>query len=425
MWGSNIPWTLAKDCIKWRITQSQQWITYSAYLVVQHEDNLGFMRGTYLPRYMQHIIPIGIRFPRAVTVSTNITVFAPVRLLAAITEQIVSKSIENPAASANGKIAFDMSLQWPFMVSNVSVVSSPLPTTVQNMSNLNCPSTTDSECLQRVNLDIAPGDACELTGAYRLAITIVCRPDVTNCPLNGPATGSIVADVLSENFCSVAAMETRLNGTLVAYQDPAFTVPQQIFFATNPSYFLATLEADADLSDSIIRKVWVVVSVSGSTAGDSTIFLYNDGITPAGALAEFVLGSTNRSLGPDEAAFNFKTVSMLPDPDANAQIAVFATIDVVYTFQAGVDGATQKRTVTKRAAFNPYSTTDVVRASKIVYVSPNPPTEVKPIETTTTGALDDAPKSPAIRNTVACGSLLAPALAALFTILIMSRSSFM
>eukprot|EP01122_Echinamoeba_exundans_P002460 TRINITY_DN123_c1_g1_i1.p1 TRINITY_DN123_c1_g1~~TRINITY_DN123_c1_g1_i1.p1 ORF type:complete len:2603 (+),score=511.57 TRINITY_DN123_c1_g1_i1:528-8336(+) len=422
MWSSNIPWTLAKDCIKWRIVESRDWISYTAYLVVQHEDNLGYMRGTYLPRYMQHVIPIGIKFPRSVTVSTNITVFAPVRLLAAITEQTVSKSIESPATTASGKLAFDVSLQWPFMVTNVTVASAPLASSIKNVTALSCPATDNSECLQRVALDISPGDACELTGLYTFAVTIVCRPEITNCPLNGPASGTIVADVTSENFCSVAAMETKLNGTLTAYRNPDFTVPQQIFLAGRPSYFLADLTADADLAVSTIRQVWIVVSETGSTTGDRTVFLYNSGITPEGTAAEFRL--TNRTVLPNQAGFEFQGGAVLSTLDSNAQINVYTMIDVVYAFQAA-GSSTGKRTITtikKRATFNGLVTTDVMKTNRIVYVAPKS-TVIEEVQAPAAGVIESAPSSAAIRTTVASANWWGPVLAALFAVFLLSRNS--
>jgi hypothetical protein len=417
MWSSNIPWTLAKDCIKWRIVESRDWISYTAYLVVQHEDNLGYLRGTYLPRYMQHVIPIGIKFPKSVTVSTNITVFAPVRLLAAITEQTVSKSIESPATSATGKLAFDVSLQWPFMVTNVTISSAPLASSIRNVTSLSCPATDNSECLQRVALDISPGDACELTGLYTFAVTIVCRPEVTNCPLSGPASGTIVADVTSENFCSVAAMETKLNGTLTAFRNPDFTVPQQIFLAGRPSYFLADLSSDADLAVSTIRQVWVVVSETGSTAGDRTIFLYNSGVTAEGTKAEFRL--TNRTVLPNEAGFEFQGGAVLSNLDANAQINVYSMIDVVYAFQAaGAANGKRATTIQKRATFNGLVTTDVMKTNRIVYVAPKS-TVIEEVQAPTGGVIESAPSSPAVQTTVAW----VPILTAAFAVFILSRVS--
>jgi hypothetical protein len=373
VYTADIPWATAALC-GWSVDNSQSgYVNYKNYIFVRHDDQLSSFRGVPVMRDTIHAFPIQIRFQTAVEVSTNLNIFAPVNLLAAVTLQTY-----DPAVS-QGSINILTSLQWPFYLQSVNLGNIPVTlTAVAAGTDVDCVNNTGNACTQLYSITVNPHDACTLSGGYQLNFVIGCRGDPSQCPLDSNTNTAVVsASINSENFCNGVQIDIGLTGTLAVYQDSAFSTPKSNFLHAQTAHFRASLSTDG--SASIVSSTIEQVRISDGT---NTRFLLDQNITADGSSVNFALINGQPAANP---AFSFvPNEQVMPVPvDQQLSYTVYAAIRVGYA------GGVQRRMIVARqvapsAVSGEYSVS-ILMENPSVPPSPSPSVQPEPasVESTT------------------------------------------
>lgn len=271
-----LPWTQAVAC-GWVEDNTQAgYKIWRNDLFVRHHDMLSVFRGTPVYRDTQHTFGVQLKFRTTVEVSTTLSIFAPVNLLAAITRQQFDPD------TGLGTIEFTTSLQWPFELTNPRMNDQPVNLSISvGSAQLNCGAATGNVCNQKYALTIVPGpEICTLSGPYTLTFDIVCRGSPADCPLDASVTANVTGFVFSENFCAGLDIDIGLIGSMEAYADSDMSVPKTSFLPGQAVFFKISLSTDGtgEITDSKITDMKV-------DNGNQTTFLREAGQPTAAGLS--------------------------------------------------------------------------------------------------------------------------------------------
>ena len=127
---------------------------------------------------------LSITFPKYSVVNTSqLTVFAPIRVLTAITKQSYD------VVAHSGLFRLFTSVQYPFKLNGITVVTKGndasltlTPSVTVDQEEFSCP-VDNSDCNVLYDLTIG-GDICRVSGNFTVEFQIECRT-VADCPLIG------------------------------------------------------------------------------------------------------------------------------------------------------------------------------------------------------------------------------------------------
>ena len=316
----DMAWTTAVDCGFVLDNGTPGFQIYRNNIYVKHHDLVSVFRGTPVYRETIHTFPVELKFKTRVEVSTSVSIFAPVNLLAAITRQTYD------IPSQTGILEFTTSLQWPFELSGASINGIPVQLSA-NLSSVDvaCSQTVGEACTQRYTLSIDPGVACELTGDYALVFTLICRGDQTLFPLDPQTVAANVAgSVNSENFCTGLAIDIGLTGSLSVYGDAAYSLPKTAYLAGQVAYFRAALSTDntATITSSTISEVRIndgtttkYLRQNGNNVADGTsVGLADVSASPANAPAFSLTPNNNVFVVPVDEQVQYTVTAVIMCP---------------------------------------------------------------------------------------------------------------
>jgi hypothetical protein len=215
---------------------------YKGQVIMQHVEWLSAFNEW---RHTQSILRIKVRFQRfaSVSLATEITVFNLPNVVAAITKQIVSINIADPAL-----IELVTIVSYPYkLASDFILAGSPagkIFSTAYAMDD--CTGVINQGCKQRWRTALTlTENTCTLDGDYSLAYTKICSTAEPNCPLQEKdKKASIGYSLISENFCAEVTVEVGLTGTLAVFEDKDYIKPRTAYIVGTRAYFLVRVESD-------------------------------------------------------------------------------------------------------------------------------------------------------------------------------------
>jgi len=277
---------------------------YNSYLIAREKEIAANFRGTDVYRYMTSSFPLAVKLQETITVSDTVNVFAPVNVLAAITEYEI---LPTSATTVSVKIVIRTQTQAPFFLrtqdsatpwpaafvygTDFEIIptgtSFAVPTGAEtpvlahsyDAVNDGCSADYASANLDDFNdglvlcdqywtitfaLDTSQDQNCELDGEYKLNVRARCRDDInTNywnsvnaakpsgaedvgCPIIDPATttafdGQITATLDTSSFCPDMEIDVGLDADLKSYETDARITLRDDFFLDTQIYFRARL----------------------------------------------------------------------------------------------------------------------------------------------------------------------------------------
>jgi len=263
-------------------------------------DNLGSFRGTPIQRTTRSVLLVNIQLPTRLTLeSGNLTIAAPVDLLAAVSFQEYNYDLDTI------DVVLVTSVQWPYQLSLPSLVSSsPFPDFTFTEGTNNCPQDVPaSDCFQETVFSISNvrSSSCQLDGVYTFDFPISCRSSVapSDCPFQGGETTTVNATLQSEDLCGMVTIVSSLSGDLQTFGEESLTEESISFVGGQRIYFKATLNADVEILDAQVDSITIVQGASTQTivAGGGEAGLYVGTINFDGDLPE--------ASGPNELGFAF------------------------------------------------------------------------------------------------------------------------
>jgi hypothetical protein len=243
VWHFNIPWDMARTC-DWVLSTEETHQVYKGQVIMQHVE---WLKDIEEWRHTQSILRIKVRFQRfaSVTLNPDITVFNSPDVQAAITKQIVSINLGDPAL-----IEVVSVLTWPYKLAtnNYTLAQSPAGKVLSTVySNDDCTNTEGVSCKQRWRTSLTlTENTCTLDGDYKLTYTKICAPSQNNnCPLQDKDRAAFIAYSLqSENFCAEISVEVGLTGSIGVFEDAGYTKPRTAFIVGTRAYFLVKVESE-------------------------------------------------------------------------------------------------------------------------------------------------------------------------------------
>lgn len=322
-----LPWTAAGSC-GWTLddTTTPMEISFSNDIYIQHSDEVSIFRGNPVYRETSYVLSIIVKFRTSVEVGTNqLTVTAPVTLLAAITADAYYPSIRQ------GQINFTTSLQWPFALVSQRIVGGPTGLSSSlSVVREDCPSTPGSHCTQDFSVLITPDAACSLSGLYEFGFGIVCRGNQSECPLDPlAAEGSIVAQILSDNFCTFLTVDIGLRATLATY-DSGTLLDEKSSFLQDDLIFgglSVTSDSGVAITGASIRSIVI-------SDNRTEVFLRSNAYTLDIGQA---VGLVVNNFDPSAPWFQFQLSSVVfnVEPNDSRRFEIIVMLDVTYIDESG------------------------------------------------------------------------------------------
>lgn len=316
-------------------------------MIVEHHDLIDPFAGragsSPVDRLTTHMVPIEVLFQKYVDVSTNITVSAPVTILAAITKQTIDPETKI------AEIEVTTNALHPYFLDEELLTLNPnYPGYSYNVTEIGdpalCANDPDGFCLQVFRITIDASSGCEISGDYRLNFAVDCQiNDATSlewesCAVAADARADIDLKILSENFCAKVTATVDITGVLDSFEDDARAVPKFNFLNDQQVFFRATISSpDATLTSSVVSSVKLV-------SGAETIQLYLNGEI-AEPRSEFALGAQAASTADFDFTLRSSYITGLA-ADSTKDYQVVARVDVTfegvpgvkrYTFQSPID----------------------------------------------------------------------------------------
>jgi len=313
-----LPWGLHSAC-NFAKSSTAGYTTYTAPIYVTTVTEIGNLRGHLENETTTNILNIAVQFPSSVTVSTSVTVFSPVALESEVIEQAYY------ADSVSGVVAFDTSLQWPYVLEFGNVTSAPSGIIASAITEITangaCPGTNGSSCLQTFSFTLAPNGSCTLTGTYIASFIVTCRGPSAQCPLAGTVTSASVSFALSStNFCAVVTNIVGVSSTLTAYSNSAEVLVKTAWVQDTSAFFVVAVTSSAPLSLTALQSVSVL-------SGANTLATYT--ITGAQG-AGLVSNVTNNAASTSFVLFFSSSLFTVP-VDGSATFSIQATAGLTYS----------------------------------------------------------------------------------------------
>jgi hypothetical protein len=196
-----IPWTIAWPTCVFNRTEETNWLIFDGEMIINYNENVGYLRDTEIIRYFEHRLWFQVRFPKNIVISTDtLRVYSSVNILASITEQVFESGVPQLPGTAHVKLL--TSVQSPFQLTGPISIDGD---TSKFAMSINGPICLDdgSVCEQMWDIDIIPKlNECNFDGLNTFNFSIKCNPsNISNCPLDDNTdTGSIQFILQSENF---------------------------------------------------------------------------------------------------------------------------------------------------------------------------------------------------------------------------------
>jgi len=264
---------------------------YTAYAIVRDRERAAKFRDTMIYRHITHAFPLKIKLTNEVTVDDQVNIFAPINVMAALTESTVL-----PVTPTSVEVTLEIvtQTQAPFYLApqdagdwsgaeHVVIVpvdfNLPAAVTLQHEMDPTCDDehTTgladfnqgltycDQTFTIKFTLPIVDNEGnninCEADGQYQLKTEARCRdalnPDyfdtlatqqtdpVIGCPIIDPTSaewnGSIEVSLDTSNYCNEYEVNVQLEGNLGVFEDELRTIPRDDFFIRTRIYFRAHL----------------------------------------------------------------------------------------------------------------------------------------------------------------------------------------
>jgi hypothetical protein len=323
-----IPWNIAWPTCVFDRQEDNQYLIFTGDMIIEHDENLGQLspsRPGELIRNITNNLLFQVKFPKSVSFSTDIQVFAPVNVLAAIVGQQFDSGY--PLNTGIAHITLLTTVQYPFKLTLPVSISSNLPgvTLTINLA-VDC-SGTGSVCEQYWVYTITPNDEmCNFNGIYTFEFYLTCTS--SDCPLDpNTNTGSIVMDLTSENFCPQIVETIDLTGTLQTFQDSLHSIPKDDFLIDQVVYFKSLVSStEANIVSSVVNQFSVTLW------NNINILLYdiNSGNTPQGNAGNLQI--INNLLGGVECDLQLLlTPSVFPiGVDLSGVVTFHVTIGVTF-----------------------------------------------------------------------------------------------
>jgi len=268
-------------------TSSSTWAVFRGSILIDlSEKNLPSIRQRELSRLVHSVLPFQIRFPKTVSASSDITVFSPVNLEAAIIRQF---SIRTPEAEtqAQSLIRLFTSIQYPFKLTlpswgtrsrNDFNFNPTLEAADLLLANEDClDNPTDPICEQewKIVFDAWSPPVCDFTGDYTLEFVVRCEAGAeAHCPLQldtttgfKQASASVTFHITTEHFCPIVLADVDISASLHSFQDGGHTIPKTDFLQDATAYFRATVSSSV--------ATIVETSISGITHTDNSQLFYS------------------------------------------------------------------------------------------------------------------------------------------------------
>jgi len=269
------------------------------------------------------ILPLRVRFPKQIQVSTDVEVIAGITLSAFLLSQSVDPT------SLLATLVFSTTVNWPFQLTSATITlpSGFTQVTFTETTSGTCTTVSGTRCTQLWTLVANPGSTCVLDGLYEITAADSCRVGMTgtDCPYASGDTipNSIIdAGISSENFCSVTDLGVDVTSALNTYSDGTFGTSKATFSQSQTAYFQFTASSTAAVITSVTLQS---VSVSPTI---STLYLVGSGATTHGTTADFSFAN-----GATAASFNFLIDPTLFSTSSSQDYVVTAVVNVAYDFQ--------------------------------------------------------------------------------------------
>ena len=342
MFIAALPWADNGPC-GWTSDQSHPSLAvYSAQMIVEHHDVISPFgtrnQSAAVERITQHLIPLTVTFPKNVTVTSDITVQSPVKLLSSISRQTVA------ANGASATIEITTNLIWPYNLTAFTIVSNPgaADSYTASLVSEDCPN-DGSSCTQVFRIAIVTGSSCTLNGNYNLRWTLQCQPDpnsgneVPQCAIQ--AGDNVIASLtlVSENFCTSIATALPLSGSLASFGDFAHTRPKTQFLVGQTLYYRASM-----VSPNVTLTGTTINSVKLSSPGEDDVLLYSEGQMDSDGTAATFSTDGDVTFADFQFALSADFIAALAD-DSSRTYTTSVIVDVDY--QNTVTSKRGRRTV--------------------------------------------------------------------------------
>lgn len=345
MFEGVIPWADAWPTCLFNRTVTADWITFEGIMIVQNTENLGLLapnRPFELTRTIVSNLPFLVQYPRFIDLNHYIQVYAPVDVIAAITNQTFEYSAN--CLPGYGYITLETTVQYPFYLDQPAWIKTSAPGLYPTIiSNSVCGDNINQICVQNWLFKITPKNICALTGIYLFNYSIACQPSAgSSCPLDSSTdTGTITMNIESEYFCPQIIQDVDVSGSLESYEDSGHTHHKNGFFLGETIYFEILLNSSkATIINTTVQDFSVILWNSDNK------LLYDDGtITAAGLACDLVVVDNTHT--PQSAVQAWIQVEINPSVfpvglDLNEQVNFQVTVDVTY-----FDTGPVKRTITQ------------------------------------------------------------------------------
>jgi len=271
------------------------WLVYSGKIEVIFVDKISIndtTRPYNFNRTTTSFLNYEMSFPTSIMVSTTNLASSDPRVLSAIIGQVFNAS--------NGELFITLvtSLQYPYKLSSIDVVSSPVDTTTTENLESDCADVI-APCEQEWLIVISrTGNNCDFTGNYNFSFTSACQTSDSNCPLDSTPFVSFVGfQLVTENVCAIVSDTTVVTGLLSSWDSynsiaGTFSNAKYAFLDSQTVYYSLQLTSDsAALGTTTISDV-TATNVTGNaialvTAGSPQISGYSTTLVNSTDLEQF------------------------------------------------------------------------------------------------------------------------------------------
>jgi len=239
---SEIPWTLAKNCL-WNVTEQESWQIYSGRVIIHNQEWVSNDQW----RIIRSVLRVKIRFQRFVSVEQETTFTGQNIQNFAITKQIVGLNLGDPALIEIGTL-----VPWPFELYQFKFTKFPEEKVAHyNLSFTTCTSQYSKPCRQYYTtvMHLEEG-TCTLDGSYELTFNVDCDEVSTansNCSLGTGASDHITSvqyKLKSENFCATISVDIGIIGTISSHENQSFIGSKSSFVIGRRVYYLVKVNSD-------------------------------------------------------------------------------------------------------------------------------------------------------------------------------------
>lgn len=235
--------------------------TLTGTVHVHAVDTLGEFRGHAISRSTKAVHKLVLSLPTFVNLTTTqLTIFSPVELFAAVTYQ------EYTASTDSATITLTTSVQWPYLLTSQSISSKAYNFGVDIVAtDVQCASdVAGTDCLQTFEITfsdvtkLAGGNTCRLDGFYGLEWTYGCRAGQNPCPVPGTDIVGANFTLASEDLCGTIELEAKLTGELKSYEDNTHAVERLVIVAKERIFLKAKLTADVSIQTITVHELRLV-----------------------------------------------------------------------------------------------------------------------------------------------------------------------